>query len=158
MDIPAEQARALFAAARVARLATADASGRPHLVPVTFAVEEQRVYFAVDAKPKRAAYLRRLRNIAQNPQVSLLVDEYAEDWRALWWVRADGVARVLEPGAATDDADEAVACRAAALLRAKYPQYAAFRDALPGPFVEIAVTGWSGWRFAAPGAAPGSLP
>lgn len=157
MEIPAEQARALFAAARVARLATADAAGRPHLVPVTFVVaaepaaesgaetaaDELRVYFAVDAKPKRAPDLRRLRNIAQNPQVSLLVDEYAEDWRALWWVRADGVARVLE-----DDA--AAVSRVAALLRAKYPQYAAFRDALPGPFVGIAVTGWSGWRFALP--------
>jgi PPOX class probable F420-dependent enzyme len=156
VDIPAEQARDLFAAARVARLATADAAGRPHLVPVTFAVEvavdEQRVYFAVDAKPKRAAYLRRLRNIAQNPQVSLLVDEYAEDWRGLWWVRVDGVARVLGQDEGT------IVSRAAALLRAKYPQYASSQVAMPGPFVEIEVTDWSGWRFAAQGADPGSLP
>lgn len=154
MQIPAEQCRALFAAARVARFATADAAGRPHLVPVTFAVVDESVVFAVDAKPKSTTRLRRLRNIEENPQVSLLVDEYAEDWRALWWVRADGLARVRPQGGATP-----VIARAAALLRAKYPQYAELGEAaMPGPFVEIAVTRWSGWRYAAAGPAPDSAP
>ena len=86
---PAE-ARGRFAAARVARLATADATGQPHLVPVTFAVAGDMVYTAVDAKPKRTTALRRLANVAANPRVSLLVDHYDDDWSRLWWVRADG--------------------------------------------------------------------
>ena len=126
----------MFAGARVARLATAGADGAPHLVPVTFAVEGERVYFAVDAKPKSSAHLRRLRNIEENPQVSLLVDEYSEDWERLWWVRADGRARVLS-GGEEGPRD---------LLRARYPQYA--EVALDGPVVEIAVARWSGWRYA----------
>jgi PPOX class probable F420-dependent enzyme len=126
----------VFVAARVARLATAGADGAPHLVPVTFAVDGDRVYFAVDAKPKSSAHLRRLRNIEENPQVSLLVDEYSEHWERLWWVRADGRARVLS-GAVEEPRD---------LLRARYPQYADV--ALDGPVVEIAIVRWSGWRYA----------
>ena len=94
---PAE-ARARFAAARVARLATADAAGRPHLVPIAFAVAGDTIYSAVDAKPKRTRALRRLANVRENPAVSLLVDHWDEDdWAALWWVRADGRGRVLDP-------------------------------------------------------------
>jgi PPOX class probable F420-dependent enzyme len=137
------EARAAFAAARVARLATvAGAGGLPHVVPVTFVVEQGRVYFAVDAKPKRSPQLKRLRNIEANPHVCLLVDEYAEDWERLWWARADGVARVL--------ADEGARRRVSDLLRAEYPQYG---DIAPdasfpfGPVVEISVTRWSGWRW-----------
>ncbi|GAA3437308.1 hypothetical protein GCM10018954_069220 [Kutzneria kofuensis] len=77
-----------FARARVARLATAGADGRPHLVPVTFAVHDDTVVIAVDHKPKTTTNLRRLRNIRENGQVSLLVDHYDEDWRQLWWVRS----------------------------------------------------------------------
>jgi PPOX class probable F420-dependent enzyme len=126
-------ARARFAAARVARLATADAAGRPHLVPVCFAVAGDTVYSAVDEiKPKATLRLRRLRNVAENPAVSLLVDHYSDDWSALWWVRADGHARVLE--AAPD---------AIALLAARYSQY---RDAPPaGPVLAVDVERWSGW-------------
>jgi PPOX class probable F420-dependent enzyme len=91
------QARRRFAAARVARLATADAVGRPHIVPVTFAVDGDIVYSAVDAKPKRSTSLKRLVNVAANPAVALLVDHYADDWNELWWVRADGTGRVVEP-------------------------------------------------------------
>jgi PPOX class probable F420-dependent enzyme len=131
-----DECRSVFVRARVARLATAGADGAPHLVPVTFAVEGDRVYFAVDAKPKSSAHLRRLRNIEENPQVSLLVDEYAEDWERLWWVRADGRARVLS-GGEEGPRD---------LLRARYPQYA--EVALDGPVVEIEVVRWSGWRYA----------
>ncbi|MGZ4272517.1 MAG: TIGR03668 family PPOX class F420-dependent oxidoreductase, partial [Solirubrobacteraceae bacterium] len=91
----AEEARERFAAARVARLATADAGGRPHLVPVVFAVEGDRIYTVVDAKPKRTTSLRRLANVLENPQVALLVDHYDDsDWDALWWARADGRGRV----------------------------------------------------------------
>lgn len=138
MEIPIARARSLFAAARVARLATADADGRPHLVPVTFVVEGESVYFAVDAKPKRSQHLRRLRNIEANPQVSLLVDEYDEDWERLWWVRADGAARIHRDGLT----------RIIELLRAKYTQYATV-EVGHGPIVEIAVGRWAGWRSSA---------
>ena len=130
------EARRRFAAARVARLATADAAGRPHLVPVTFAVGDgEGIYSAVDAKPKTSRRLKRLANIEANPAVTLLVDHYAEDWTALWWVRADGRARVEHEGPAARQAVEA--------LVAKYPQY---RETVPeGPVVVVTVTGWRGW-------------
>jgi PPOX class probable F420-dependent enzyme len=130
------ECRAAFAGARVARLATVDAEGAPHLVPITFAVAGDLVCFAIDAKPKSSGRLRRLRNIERNPRVSLLVDEYDEDWERLWWVRADGRARILTEGLE----------RPRELLRARYPQYADV--ALGGPAVEIAVSRWSGWRYA----------
>ncbi len=95
MRLDPEEARARFAAARVLRLATADRDGRPHLVPCTFAVDDAgRVVIGIDGKPKSTLNLRRLRNIGANPQVSLLVDEYAEDWTRLWWTRADGTASI----------------------------------------------------------------
>ena len=129
-----EEARELFAGATVARLATADASGRPHLVPITFAVSGDRVYSVVDAKPKRTINLRRLRNVRQNPAVSLLVDHYDDaDWSALWWVRADGTARVLEPE--LDEAQHAIE-----LLRRRYPGQHAV-----GPVLAVDVHRWSGW-------------
>jgi PPOX class probable F420-dependent enzyme len=136
--VTAEEARRLFAAARVARLATVDASGRPHLVPIVFAVAGDAVFSAVDAKPKRTTRLRRLENVRQDPRVSLLADRYDDaDWSALWWVRADGVARVLEAG-------EPEARRGIALLAERYAQY---RGAPPaGPVLAIAVERWSGWR------------
>src|SRR6202042_3419193 len=104
-----------FAAARVARLATADAEGRPHLVPLVFAVHDDTVYSAVDAKPKRTTSLRRLANVAENPAVSLLVDHYEDDWERLWWVRADGRGRVL-------DGQSPEARQAIDWLRERYPQ------------------------------------
>lgn len=131
----AAQARDRFAAGGVARLATVDAAGRPHLVPVTFIVDGDEVHHAVDAKPKRSRNLKRLANIEANPNVSLLVDHYADDWTELWWVRADGVARVLP--AATDVA------RSTLLLAAKYPQYREHPPA--GPAVVVTVAAWRGW-------------
>jgi PPOX class probable F420-dependent enzyme len=119
----------------VARLATVGAAGQPHLVPVTFAVDGDRVYTAVDAKPKTTARLRRLRNIAENPRVALLADHYAEDWARLWWVRADGLASLLDR-----PADMAVPLQ---LLAARYPQYRATPP--PGPVISIQVTRWTGW-------------
>ncbi len=142
---PAE-ARERFAAARVARLATADAGGRPHVVPVVFAVDGDCVYSVVDAKPKRTTALRRLANVAENPRVALLADHYEEDWGALWWVRADGVGRVLEPGPGVEaeaGAEWAEAARAVDLLRARYPQQRAV-----GAVLAVDVQRWSGWSAA----------
>ncbi|GAC1329320.1 MAG: TIGR03668 family PPOX class F420-dependent oxidoreductase [Mycobacteriales bacterium] len=130
-----DDARGRLAEARVGRLATVRPDGAPHVVPVTFALEGDIVYTGVDGKPKRSRALQRLANIAHEPRVSLLVDAWAEDWSALWWVRADGVARRA-------DAEP----RAVAALLAKYPQYA---DAPPaGPYVVIAVERISGWSAA----------
>lgn len=127
--------RRRLAAARVAHLATADRSGRPHVVPIVFVVEDEALYFAVDAKPKRTADLKRLRNIAANPAVSLLVDHYDEEWTRLWWVRVDGEARVLDDGVTSE--------RALGLLAAKYSQYRAARP--PGPVVAITIQRMTGW-------------
>ena len=126
-----------LAAAPVGRLATVTPEGRPHVVPCCFALCADTVYTAVDAKPKTTVQLQRLANIAAHPAAALLVDRYDDDWSQLWWVRADGFARVVEDG------DE----RAAALtaLVAKYRQY---RDQPPGgPTIAIDVTRWSGWTF-----------
>lgn len=130
-----DDARGRFAAARVARLATVSGDGQPHLVPVVFAVEHDTVLIAVDAKPKRHRALRRLRNIAENPAVSLLVDHYDDDWDTLWWVRADGTATVTD--------DEPALARAREALGARYPQHRA--EPPEGPAVTVEVTRWSGW-------------
>src|SRR3954462_14070312 len=113
----ASEARERFAAARVARLATIGGDGRPHLVPIVLALDGERIYHAVDAKPKGTTALRRLANIAAHPRVALLADEDDDDdWTRLWWVRADGSARVLEPG--SDESRAPIA-----LLRDRYAQY-----------------------------------
>ena len=82
--------------ARVARLATTDPDGRPHLVPIVFVLDGQTLYSAVDAKPKRSRRLRRVANARERPNVTVLVDNYEDDWGRLWWVRLRGRARVLE--------------------------------------------------------------
>jgi PPOX class probable F420-dependent enzyme len=142
MELPGSEARRLFANARVARLATTGADGQPHLVPVTFASAGDLVYTAVDHKPKRTRNLRRLRNIADNPQVTLLADHYADDWAGLWWARADGTARV------TDHEPDA-----AALLSERYPQYRATPP--EGPFIVISVRRWTGWSASPQGPSAG---
>ncbi|HXN78968.1 MAG TPA: TIGR03668 family PPOX class F420-dependent oxidoreductase [Candidatus Dormibacteraeota bacterium] len=131
------EARRLLAGSRAARLATVSDDGRPHVVPIVFALDGDTLYFAVDAKPKRMTNLKRLKNIAANPAVSVLTDHYEDDWTKLWWVRADGTARVI-----TDDAEARFAID---LLASRYPQYVAQRPG--GPVVAIhieRVTGWSG--------------
>lgn len=130
---PAE-ARERFAAARVAQIATADQDGQPHIVPIVFAVERDCVYSAVDQKPKRTPALRRLRNLAVNPRAALLADHYEEDWGRLWWVRAEGRGRLLDPDHDTE------ARHGIELLRAKYPQQRA-----RGAVVAVDVERWSGW-------------
>jgi PPOX class probable F420-dependent enzyme len=135
------EARDRFVASRVARLATADADGRPHLVPIVFAVNDGTIYTAVDHKPKRTTALRRLANVTANPHVALLVDHYDDDWSSLWWVRADGVGRVLDP--AVDEARDAVA-----LLAERFEQYV--EQPPPGPVLAVEVTRWTGWSAIGP--------
>lgn len=117
------------------RLASVSAQGRPHLVPCTFAMDGDLIYTAVDHKPKTTANLKRLRNIRANPRVALLADHYNEDWSALWWVRADGHASIID--------DEAAMSRPIDLLVARYSQYARQRPA--GPVIVIRVDHWTGW-------------
>jgi PPOX class probable F420-dependent enzyme len=130
-------ARQLFGQSRIARLATTDTQGKPHIVPVVFALVGDRLWSAVDAKPKRTKYLQRLANIEEHPRVSLLVDHYDEDWSALWWVRADGAARVLAP-------EEDRPAREA--LAGKYPQYR--ETPPPGPVMEVVIDRWRSWSAA----------
>jgi len=129
-------ARERFENARVGRLATTTSRCRPHLVPVVFALLGNNVWTAVDAKPKSTRSLRRLANIESNPQVSMLVDQYEDDWSALWWVRVDGDAMVVS----VDSEDGRLALSA---LAAKYPQYAG--QAPAGPLIRIAVGNWASW-------------
>jgi PPOX class probable F420-dependent enzyme len=121
--------------ARVARLATVRADGRPHIVPCCFALDGNIAYSVVDAKPKSSLALRRLDNIRLHPSVTLLVDHYAEDWTALWWIRLDGTALVVE-------SDEGRG-RALGPLREKYDQYV--QEPPPGPVISITVNAWSAW-------------
>jgi PPOX class probable F420-dependent enzyme len=121
--------------ARVARLATVGADSRPHLVPICFVVEGSVLYSAVDRKPKRSANLKRIENVRANPEVTVLVDHYDDDWTQLWWVRLDGRARVLAEGPEREHALE--------LLAGKYPQYSA--DAPDGPVLAIDVERRRSW-------------
>lgn len=136
----ADEARTRFATARVARLATVTPDGRPHVVPIVFALADDVLYSAVDAKPKRTTALQRLANIVANPRVAVLADHYADEWTKLWWVRADGTGRI-----ATGDE----AATALDLLAARYPQYADHPP--PGPVLAIDVERWTGWAAAAAG-------
>jgi PPOX class probable F420-dependent enzyme len=131
-----EEMRERVAAARVGRLATVDAEGRPHVVPICFALDGETLYSAVDEKPKRSRRLKRLANIRGNPRVSVIVDHYEEDWSRLWWVRVDGKAEVLEEAAELE--------RALALLAAKYEQYRA--EVPAGSAIAVRIETWRGWH------------
>jgi PPOX class probable F420-dependent enzyme len=136
MRLESGEARRRFAAAAVARLATVTPDRHPHIVPVTFAVEGDRIYSIVDAvKPKASLSLARLRNIEESPQVSLLVDEYDNDWHQLWWARADGTARIATAGPEWNAAKT--------LLVSRYPQYRRATEFGPATIVEV--ERWSGW-------------
>ena len=132
-DAPAipEKAAAFLAARRVGRLATADAAGRPHAVPVCYAFDGRRIYTAVDRKPKRrpARGLKRVANVLENPNVALVVDDYSEDWSDLGYVMVRGSAELLEDGEERTAAEK--------LLRDKYPQY---RELLAPGCAVIAIT------------------
>ncbi len=123
--------------ARVGYLATTGANLQPHVVPVTFAVVGDRIVTAVDQKPKSTIALRRLQNIAENPLAAVLCDNYDEDWRRLWWVRADGAGRTTN-----DQASREMALTA---LASKYRQY---RDDPPlGPVLVVTIRSWTGWQY-----------
>lgn len=136
MRLDEAEARALFAAARVARLASVRADGSPHLVPVCFAVTGDVVYTAVDHKPKRTPDLARLANIRHEPRVALLADRYLDDWSQLWWVRVDGLAREV--------ADRGERSRAVTALEARYRQYR--RRPPSGRVIAVDAGRWSGWK------------
>jgi PPOX class probable F420-dependent enzyme len=139
-DLPA-WALALLRDARVARLGTADAAGRPLVVPVCYAFDGSRIYSAIDRKPKRTRGLRRVRNIAENPRVSLVVDEYHEEWRRLCWVIVDGRADLVAGGPEFAQAMD--------LLVAKYPQYRTLgfeREA--GTVIRVTPERLLAWRYA----------
>ena len=123
------------AAARVGRLATVDADGRPHLVPLCFALEGETLYSAVDEKPKRSRRLKRLENVRAHPDVTVLIDHYDEDWSRLWWVRLRGEARVIQEGPEYE--------RALSLLTEKYAQYRSERPR--GPVIAIELKEWRSW-------------
>jgi PPOX class probable F420-dependent enzyme len=145
-----ERARERVRGARVARLATVTADGSPHLVPCCFALVDRdtqpggppeappgsTIYTPIDAKPKTTLALRRLANLRANPRASLLVDHWAADWSALWWVRVDGDARILEAG----DAERTSALER---LAHKYRQYREVPP--PGPVIAIDVVTWRSW-------------
>jgi PPOX class probable F420-dependent enzyme len=122
-------------AATVARLATIDPDGRPHLVPIVFVLDGETLYSAVDAKPKRSRALRRIENARERPDVTVLIDHYEDDWERLWWVRLRGRARVLDGG------EEAQ--RALGLLANKYEQYQ--RERPDSPVLAIDIAEWRGW-------------
>jgi PPOX class probable F420-dependent enzyme len=119
----------------VARLATTDPDGRPHLVPIVFAVDGNTLYSAVDRKPKRSTTLRRIENARTRPDVTVLVDHYDDDWTRLWWIRLRGSARILDAGEER--------AHALQLLQEKYPQY---RSEPPdGPVLAVDVTEVREW-------------
>lgn len=133
----AAEARRRFERARVARLATVDDNGHPHLVPMVFAVADDIIYSAVDDKPKTSRLLRRLANVQAHPEVAVLVDHYDDaDWTALWWARADGTGRVV-------DAETAEGVAAIDALAARYAPYRQRRPG--GPVLAVRVERWSGW-------------
>jgi PPOX class probable F420-dependent enzyme len=138
MRLAEAEARRRFSASRVAYLATVRTDGGPHIVPIVFAVEGDVAYSIADPKPKRGPDLLRFRNIAANPRVSLLVDAYDEDWERLWWVRTDGMARVVEDGPERD-----LTIR---LLKAKYPQYATWSTPF-GAALVVTLQRWSSWSL-----------
>jgi PPOX class probable F420-dependent enzyme len=122
---------------RVGHLATADARGTPHLVPVCFVVSEGALYITIDQKPKGdVRALKRLRNIIENPLAAFVADRWDEDWNRLGWVMLRGSAEVLADGAEHD--------RAQALLRSRYRQYQ--RMELAGlPVIAIRIERVTSW-------------
>jgi PPOX class probable F420-dependent enzyme len=122
---------------RVGHLATADAGGAPHVIPVCYAVAENTLYITIDEKPKRQDRpLKRLRNILENPQTAFVVDRWDEDWTRLGWVMLRGRAEILREGQEHQDAQD--------LLRARYPQLAAMQIAAY-PVIAVRVERTRSW-------------
>lgn len=140
--MPDEAQRRFLSSRRVAHLATADAAGAPHVVPVCFALGEETVYVTIDEKPKGDPLrLKRLRNIARNPAAAIVVDRYDEDWRRLGWVMLRGRAEILSAGAEHD--------RAQTLLQERYPQLAAM-DIAALPVIALRVARATSWGDLSP--------
>jgi PPOX class probable F420-dependent enzyme len=131
---------------RIAHLATADRRAVPHVVPVCFAISEYTLYVTIDEKPKRrpATALKRLRNIAENPAVALIVDRYDEDWSRLGWVMLHGHAEILREGREHRDAQ--------ALLRSRYSQLGAMQIATY-PVIAVRIERTTSWGNLAAGGA-----
>jgi PPOX class probable F420-dependent enzyme len=139
--LPGGSSRDRIEAARVGRMATVRLDGTPHIVPITFATSNETLVTAVDAKPKRTTKLQRLENLRANPAVSVIVDHYADDWSALWWIRIDGLAEVVDGDLATSDARARIAATEA--LIAKYPQYQVTPPG--GPVIIVQPRRWTMW-------------
>jgi PPOX class probable F420-dependent enzyme len=135
-----QRAAGLLERTRVATLATVLADGRPHLVPVVFALVGIDLVTAVDGKPKKGKVLARIENIVRDPRVTLLAHRYEEDWSKLWWVRVDGRASLEESGETFAHALNS--------LRNRYPQYESVD--LTGPVIRITVENTTTWE-ATPG-------
>jgi len=135
---PTKKVEVFIRFARVAHLATADRKGVPHVIPICFALDRKTLYSPIDEKPKKVSplRLRRIKNIVENPHVSVVVDRYDENWRKLAYVLIRGKARVLLRGQKHR--------RAVLLLRRKYPQYRkmAIHER---PIIRITVTRWTSW-------------
>ncbi|MEW6297125.1 MAG: TIGR03668 family PPOX class F420-dependent oxidoreductase [Thermodesulfobacteriota bacterium] len=135
-----EPVRRFILAHPVARLATADTGGRPHVIPFCYAFDGEQFYFVVDEKPKRQAGkpLKRIRNIVENPHVALVIDDYADDWSQLAYVLVSGTARLVT--------DEQEYDRALTLLRERYPQYRHMQLSFArNPMVRITPTNVHAW-------------
>lgn len=139
--LPGGSSRDRIEAARIGRMATVRLDGTPHIVPITFATSNETVVTAVDAKPKRTTNLQRLENLRANPAVSIIVDHYADDWSALWWIRIDGIAKVVDRELVASDARVRTAATKA--LIAKYPQYQVTPP--DGPVIIVQPTRWTMW-------------
>ena len=138
--LPDGSLRYRVSTSRIGRMATVRSDGTPHVVPITFAISNEALVTAVDAKPKRTTRLQRLGNVRANPAVSIVVDHYADDWSALWWIRMDGLAKVVEGDDASGAAEHAAAIAA---LVAKYPQYT--HAAPDGPVIIVEASRWTAW-------------
>jgi PPOX class probable F420-dependent enzyme len=127
---------------RVARLATAEAGGRPSVIPICYVFDGSKIYSPIDRKPKSvsASRLKRVRNIEENGRVCLVIDDYSDDWNELAWVQISGTAEVVEP----DDDGQAEHKRAVEMLREKYPQYRSM-DIDRTPMIKITPTHVKAW-------------
>ena len=126
---------------KVAYLATTDVHAQPHLVPVVFVRMDEDIFICIDEKPKKHRFLKRLANIKANPKISLLVDNYDDDWQELKWVRVDGTAVLLE----NTDESRAVFESVISTLRDKYPQYQTM-DLSRGPIIRITINAIASWQ------------
>jgi len=133
-----EAERRFLTRVRVGRLATTDASGQPHVVPIVFAIDGHKLYTPIDEKPKRVlpSQLKRVRNLLANPQIAIVVDEYDEDWTRLAWVLVTGRAELVETGE--------VHATGVRLLQDKYPQYKAM-PLVSRPLIVVTPIGTTSW-------------